>query len=332
MVATGDFSTSSILTVFSMILFSAANANAVLLFVPQIDSSLETATRLLLLVDLPIGKSHEYTGSIRPSSDVDLPILFNDLTFAYPTRKEAPALSRLALKIPAGRCTVIAGLSGSGKSTIASLILRFYSCDGFGTPSEAAFPPLTISNYSIARLSTSALREMIAIVPQTPVIFPATVADNIIYGLSLSKPYTTTDSIESAAKAAGVHDFIMTLPQGYNTPIGDGGLGVSGGQEQRIVIARALVRKPRILILDEATSALDKESAAQVRETVRRLIDDQHSTMTVVVITHAKEMMTLGDKVVVMKQGRCVEEGTFDELKWRRNGELARMLRAGGLG
>lgn len=328
----GDFSISSVLIVFSMILFSAANANAVLLFVPQISSSLETATRLLLLANLPIGKSHEYIGSIRPSSDLGLPILFNDLTFSYPTRKGTPALSKLTLEIPAGACTVIAGLSGTGKSTIASLILRFYPCDGLAAPSKDAFPPLAISNYSVARLSTSALREMIAIVPQTAVILPMTVAHNIIYGLSLSQPQTTTNSIESAAKAAGVHDFIMTLPQGYDTPIGDGGLGVSGGQAQRIVIARALVRKPRMLILDEATSALDKESAAQIRETVRRLIDDQRSRMTVIVITHAKEMMTLGDKVVVMKEGRCIEEGTFDELKWKRDGELARMLRAGGLG
>ena len=134
--------------------------------------------------------------------------------------------------------------------------------------------------------------------------------------------------MEHAARRAGIHDFIVSLPRGYETVIGDGGLGLSGGQVQRIVIARALCRRPKILILDEATSALDGESAWVVRNSVSQLVREE-SGMTVIIITHSRDMMQCADYVVVLEQGRVAEEGGFRELVARK-GKLWEMLRVGG--
>jgi ATP-binding cassette subfamily B (MDR/TAP) protein 1 len=170
---------------------------------------------------------------------------------------------------------------------------------------------------------------MISIVPQTPTLFPTSVRANITYGLELNSGLTSIANVEQAARRAGIHDFIVSLPRGYETVIGDGGLGLSGGQVQRIVIARALCRRPKILILDEATSALDGESAWVVRKSVNELVREE-SRMTVVIITHSRDMMQCADHVVVLDQGRVAEEGEFRELLARR-GKLWEMLRVGGV-
>jgi ATP-binding cassette subfamily B (MDR/TAP) protein 1 len=169
---------------------------------------------------------------------------------------------------------------------------------------------------------------MISTVPQTPTLFPTSVRANITYGLELNSGLASIANMEHAARRAGIHDFIASLPRGYETVIGDGGLGLSGGQVQRIVIARALCRRPKILILDEATSALDRESAWVVRKSVGELVREE-SGMTVIIITHSRDMMQCADCVVVLEQGRVAEEGGFKELVARK-GKLWEMLRAGG--
>lgn len=343
-----EYSVKSILTVFSLLLFSTANANAVIAYIPQISSSADTASRLLRLSQLPV-RSHEHNGRIRlDAKDPEIlsgSINFVNLTFFYPTRPDAPALDKLNATIPAGTCTAIVGASGSGKSTIASLLLGMYpptadmdvrtASDASGGP-----PSLTLSGRDIRMLHLPTLRGLIAIVPQTPVIFPDTVRGNITYGLDLSSELATQFSVENAAKRAGIHDFIVTLPTGYDTVVGEGGLGVSGGQAQRIVIARALVRRPRILILDEATSALDGQSAETVRQSVLGLVKEERAkaknkssgtagVLTVIIITHSKDMMACAESVVVLQSGRVVEEGGFEELL-RRRGHLWEMLKIGG--
>jgi ATP-binding cassette subfamily B (MDR/TAP) protein 1 len=343
-----EYSVKSILTVFSLLLFSTANANAVIAYIPQISSSADTASRLIRLSQLPL-QSHEHNGRIRlnPNDPQTLsgPINFVNLTFFYSTRPDAPALDRLNVTIPAGTCTAIVGASGSGKSTIASLLLGMYPPTAdleVRTPSDASGgpPSLTLSGRDIRSLHLSTLRSLIAIVPQTPVIFPDTVRGNITYGLDPSTELTTQYNVEKAAKRAGIHEFILTLPKGYDTIIGEGGLGVSGGQAQRIVIARALVRRPRILILDEATSALDGKSADLVRNSVLALVEGERAkarksnsgtagVLTVVIITHSRDMMACAENVVVLQAGRMVEEGSFEGLI-RRRGELYEMLRVGG--
>lgn len=182
-------------------------------------------------------------------------------------------------------------------------------------------PTVLVGGVDIRRLHTPTLRSRIALVPQQPTLFPDTIRANISYGLPTTSPLNRIENIRVAAAAAGIDEFIRSLPDGYGTLIGDGGVGISGGQAQRLSIARALVRHPRMLILDEATSNLDSESAEVIARTVRKI----KGKLTVVVITHARRMMEVADKVVVMKGGRCVEEGEFEELVEKKDGEL-RML------
>lgn len=170
------------------------------------------------------------------------------------------------------------------------------------------------------------LRSMIGYVPQQPKLFADTVRANITYGLD---PYSMSNSlknVEAAAAAAGIADFIHSLPEGYSTLIGEGGLTLSGGQAQRLVIARALVRHPRILILDEATSNLDAESAEIIRRSVRRRLATPGQGLTVIMVTHSRDMMEMADNVIVVDKGVVVEQGSFMWLLNRGDGRLREML------
>lgn len=315
LVSTGAYTTETILTVFTMLLFSISQAKNIIAFVPQINSGRDIATRLLRLAFLPYRSSHEDAGHIRLSDPG--PITFKNITFTYPTRPTVPVLSSLNLTIQPGTTTALVGSSGCGKSTIASLLLALYPPDS-GT--------LTINSVPISHLHIPTLRSLIAIVPQQPTLFPATVAANISYGLPESSPLTSTASVRAAASAAGLDHFILSLPQSYNTLIGDGGTGLSGGQTQRIAIARALIGQPRLLILDEATSGLDGQSAREVRDTIRKL---EKSGVGVLVLTHDRAMMEGCGEVVVMKHGGVAERGAFPDLLGR-GGELTRLM--GGWG
>jgi ATP-binding cassette subfamily B (MDR/TAP) protein 1 len=284
------------------------------------------ARRLFRLVDLPAHTSHEHIGTQKPTSIA--PIEIKSLTFHYPSRPDAPVLRNISLSIPAGSCTALVGRSGSGKSTIASLLLALYetppSPSFTGTLSENA-PSISLAGTSIRTLHTPTLRNQIAIVSQTPTLFPGTIEENIAYGLPTTSPLHTLLNVRAAATAAGIDEFISSLPQGYETIIGDGGVGLSGGQAQRVVIARALVREPQVLVLDEATSALDPGSAETVRRTVRGLMQARRG-LTVLIITHAREMMEIAEKVVVLDEGRVVETGSFRGLVRRRTGRLRALI------
>lgn len=312
-----EYSTQDILTVFTMLLFSIANANAIIAFVPQINSSRSTATQLLRLAHLPSEASHEHTGHIRLSHPG--PMVFKDTAFSYPTRPTFPVLSRLNLTIKPGTSTALVGASGCGKSTIASLLLGLYPLNS-GT--------LSFNGVSMNDIHLPTLRSLTSIVPQQPILFATTVAHNIAYALPESSPFCNLDSIRSAARAAGIDDFICTLPLGYDTLIGDGGTGLSGGQAQRIAIARAVVRKPKLLILDEATSGLDGETARGVRDMMKNL---ERQGVGVIVVTHERAMMEGCTEIVVLKDGAVAEKGRFRELLLR-GGELTRLLGGGGEG
>ncbi|KAK5460883.1 ATP-dependent permease [Exophiala xenobiotica] len=328
-----EWSVKDILTVFALLLFCTASASAIVAYIPQVSSATDNATRLLELARMSV-ISHEYGGKVKLNRDdpntLSGPIHFINQTFFYPTRSETAALRQLNLTIPSGKCTAIVGSSGSGKSTITSLILGLYppATDELSIPlsNDLDGPPsLTLSGRDIRILDITTLRSLIAIVPQTPVLFSATVRENITYGLQTGTSLVSATCIESAARAAGIHEFIQSLPQGYATIVGEGGLGVSGGQGQRIVVARALIRNPKILILDEATSALDHESAGVIRDSIINLIRTKEEKMTVIVVTHAKEMMSFADHVVVLENGGVAEEGAYQDLL-RRRGKLWEML------
>ncbi|KAL8919834.1 MAG: hypothetical protein Q9208_006567 [Pyrenodesmia sp. 3 TL-2023] len=310
--STQAFSTQNIIQVFSMLLFSIANANAILTFIPQINSSCATATRLLRLANLPYKSSHEHSGHLR------LPIvgtiMFKEVSFTYPSRPLGPVLNNISLTLPPNTSTALVGASGSGKSTIASLILGLYP------PTSGQ---LSFDLVPVADLHLPSLRSLIAVVSQTPQIFATTVALNIAYALPERSTLASRAAIEHAAEVAGIHDFITTLPRGYQTLIGDGGTTLSGGQAQRIAIARAVARQPLLLMLDEATSALDGENTRGIGELVRRLVDQGTG---VLMVTHDRDMMAACEDVVVLREGTVAERGAFEDLVQRDGGELRRLL------
>ncbi|KAL8736318.1 MAG: hypothetical protein Q9181_002496 [Wetmoreana brouardii] len=310
--ASRAFTTQNIITVFSMLLFSISNANAIIAFIPQINSSCVTATRLLRLANLPHKSSHEHSGHIRLS--VLGTITFDRVNFIYPSRPTGPVLDTLNLTLAPHTSIALVGASGSGKSTVASLILGLYP------PTSGA---LTFDSISVSALHLPSLRSIISIVPQTPQIFATSIASNIAYALPERSTLASRAAIERAAEVAGIHSFITSLPRGYQTLIGEGGTGLSGGQAQRIAIARAVARQPLLLILDEATSALDGENARGIRELVRRLTDQ---SVGVLMVTHDREMMAACEEVVVLKDGVVVEQGPFGYLAQRYGGELRRLL------
>lgn len=211
------------------------------------------------------------------------------------------ALRNLSLTIRKGEKLGIAGESGSGKSSLLNLLLRFYDpMEGF----------IKIDGMDFREVSSKALREQMALVSQDILLFDATVAENI----ALGRLGATREEIEAAARSAFAHDFILALPQGYDTPIGEKGIRLSGGQKQRISIARAFVRNAPILILDEATAALDAKS----EEEVQKAIDTLSENRTVICVAHRLSTLRQCDRIVVLHRGEIVEEGTFHQLLERR--------------
>jgi len=221
-------------------------------------------------------------------------------------------------------CIAIVGHSGSGKSTLASLLLKLYS----SPMRQPGFHSITLGGIGIRHLHTPTLRSLVTLVPQQPKLLADSIGANISYGLDSSSPLNTLDNIRGAAQAAGIDGFISSLPDGYGTVVGDGGIGLSGGQAQRVAIARSLIRQPRILILDEVTANLDEASADTIRWTIRRLVAAEQG-LAVIIITHAKEMMEIAEKVIVMDHGSVVEEGPYPALLQKPGGKLRHMLTAG---
>jgi ATP-binding cassette subfamily B protein/subfamily B ATP-binding cassette protein MsbA len=226
---------------------------------------------------------------------LDGEVVFDHVSFYY---EEGHFILRdVCFRLAPGQRLALVGASGAGKSTIASLILRLYD------PQQGS---ISIDGINIKEYRRSALRQQIGLVLQDSILFGATVRENISYG----DPGATLKQIEAAAVEANAHDFIMCLPDGYDTPIGELGSTLSGGQRQRIAIARALVKEPSILILDEPTSALDAASRAMVEETFTSLYQGK-STL---VIAHNLASLKDFDQILVLNEGRVVERGTHDEL------------------
>jgi subfamily B ATP-binding cassette protein MsbA len=201
------------------------------------------------------------------------------------------------MDIPAGRKIALVGPSGAGKSTIFNLILRFY---------EVSSGSIAVDEQNIQSVTLESLRASIGVVTQEAVLFDESIADNI----ALGKPGASLEEIKAAARNAAAHDFIETMPEGYDTRVGEGGLKLSGGQRQRVAIARAMLRNAPILLLDEATSALDSESERQVQEALSRLMAGR----TTIVIAHRLSTVVDADRIYVLDKGRVVQWGTHTEL------------------
>ena len=224
-------------------------------------------------------------------------IAFENVSFSYPSRPGQQALDNVTLQIEPGETVAFVGPSGAGKTTIIQLLQRFY---------DPKAGRILLDGHDIAQLEREAFRKHIALVPQDPVIFAASAAENIRFG----RPDATQAEVEAAARAAAAHDFISGLPEGYDSPLGERGVMLSGGQKQRIAIARAILRDAPVLLLDEATSALDAES----EQAVQRAVDELSAGRTTLIVAHRLATVKKADRIIVLDQGQVVASGSHDAL------------------
>ncbi|MAA79666.1 MAG: hypothetical protein CL916_10435 [Deltaproteobacteria bacterium] len=232
-------------------------------------------------------------------------IVFSNVSFAYDGRETL--LHEISFTAPAGKTTAIVGPTGAGKSTILRLILRFYQESG-GT--------ITLSGDEIQSLDITSIRENMALVSQHVYLFDGTIQENLCYGRVDASP----EEMREAARAAEADEFIMALPNGYDTQIGERGQKLSGGQRQRLALARAILKQTPVLFLDEATSAVDNETEAAIQRSLERIAQDR----TVLVIAHRLSTIRNAHHIVVLDQGSVVEFGTHEELL-QKNGLYTRL-------
>ena len=236
-------------------------------------------------------------------------IAFENVTFHYPSRPTIAALDNVSLTVEPGETVALVGPSGAGKTTIIQMIQRFYD------PDKGA---IRLNGVDLRDMDRAAFRAEIALVPQDPVIFADTARENIRFG----RPGAMDAEVEAAAKAAAAHDFLMALPEGYDSYVGERGVMLSGGQKQRIAIARAILRDAAILLLDEATSALDAESEHAVQHAVEELARDR----TTLIVAHRLATVKKADRIIVFEAGQIVAQGTHDSLV-AEGGLYARLAR-----
>ena len=217
-------------------------------------------------------------------------IVFQNVTFGYERRRQI--LHKINFSIPENKTTAIVGPSGAGKSTVARLLFRFYDVDSGN---------IFIDHQDIRSVTQNSVRAAIAIVPQDTVLFNESIYYNIQYG----RPEATPDEIEAAAKLAAIHNFILEMPDGYETIVGERGLKLSGGEKQRVAIARAILKQPKIMVFDEATSALDTKTEREIQLALEK-VSANHTTL---VIAHRLSTIINADEILVFDQGRIVERG-----------------------
>lgn len=239
----------------------------------------------------------------KTKSSIEKAITFDDVSFTY--GEERMILNHISFTAPRGQMTALVGYSGSGKSSIAKLLLRLY---------DVTEGSIRIDDADVRELDFASLRSLVGIVPQDSVLFNDSIAYNISYG----HPGATQEEIEEAARKANIHDFIMTLPEGYQTRVGERGLRLSGGEKQRVAIARVILKGCPILIFDEATSSLDSKSERMIQDAIEHLAEEK----TLIIIAHRLSTIAKAQQILVMDHGNLVERGTHKELL-AQNGNYA---------
>ncbi|KAJ3111273.1 ATP-binding cassette, sub-B (MDR TAP), member 4 [Phlyctochytrium bullatum] len=289
----------NVFKVMFCVIFTAISAGQALSFAPNYVQAKLAAFSVFDLLDTK--------SKIDPTSEEGAPegkgpkgkVELKNVVFRYPSRPDVPVLNGLNVSALIGKTVAMVGPSGCGKSTVIALVERWYDVlDG----------TCEVSDLDVRSWRLKSLREEMALVGQEPVLFNLSLRENIMYGAY--NGVASQEEIEAAAKLANIHDFVTTLPEGYNTIVGSKGGQLSGGQKQRVAIARALIRNPKLLLLDEATSALDSESERVVQEALDRAAKGR----TTLVIAHRLATIQTADVIVVFDKGQVVEMGTYQEL------------------
>jgi len=293
-IANGTYSYLQMVEVLNLVVFTVTIGSQLMAFTQKIAKAVEATRDFNQLLRLS-KSTDESRGNLRPP--ITGRVVFDKVSFSYPERPDAPILKNVSMVLADGECVAVVGASGSGKSTVAALLQRLYEPDSGS---------ISVGNNDIRATNVNHLREHVAVVSQNPNLFDATISENISYGNTA----LSAADIRRAAKAANVHDFIMSLPHGYHTMVGENASLISGGQAQRLQIARALARPSKILILDECTSALDPSNQAAVLETVR------HAKVgrTTIMVTHKLPAMRMCDRILVIHDGEVAEHGTYEAL------------------
>ncbi|CAF1041540.1 unnamed protein product [Rotaria sp. Silwood1] len=298
----GAMTFENIMLVMNCILFGAMAVGQTASMSPDYSKAIASSKKILILFNRrpTINNSSTVGKELKNfNGQIDL----NNLDFHYPNRQEVQVLKKFNLKIAPYEQVALVGSSGCGKSTIIQLLEHFYDPTG---------GQILINENELSTLNLQWWRSQIGFVSQEPILFDATIKENIAYGdTSREVPF---DEIQEAAKNANIHDFIISLPQQYETNVGSKGTQLSGGQKQRIAIARALIRNPKVLLLDEATSALDTENERIVQEA----LDQVSKGRTTIVIAHRLSTIQNSDRICVLRRGNIVESGKHDELLTRK--------------
>jgi len=235
-------------------------------------------------------------------------IVFENVSFMYSDGK-SDALKDISFHVRPGQAIALLGSTGSGKSSLVNLLPRFHEY----TDGRILLDGVEIKDYSRA-----VLRRQIGIVEQEPFLFSRTIRENITYGVGRDM---SQEEVERAAKAAAIHDVILTFPDGYNTLVGEKGVTLSGGQKQRVTIARTLLKNPRILILDDSTSSVDTETEASIRDALNQLMENR----TTFIIAHRIQSVMIADLILVLDKGEVIQTGTHEELVSQRDGMYRRI-------
>lgn len=298
LIAEGEYTMEVFFIVFQAIIFGAQASGSIFSFAPDMGKAKHAAKELKVLFDRQ-PEIDSWSTEGEPIPEIEGSIEFRDVHFRYPTRTEVPVLRGLDLTVKPGQYVALVGQSGCGKSTTIGLIERFYNPLVGG---------IFVDGREISTLNLNQYRSHIALVSQEPTLYQGTIRSNILLGCDRAD--VTEAELHDACEAANIKDFILSLPDGFETLCGSKGTLLSGGQKQRIAIARALIRNPKILLLDEATSALDSES----EKVVQAALDKAAKGRTTIAVAHRLSTIQKADVICVFVGGRVVERGTHGEL------------------
>lgn len=309
LIAKREYSQFQFFVCFSSIIFGAQSAGTIFSFAPDMGKAKHAAAELQALFDRK-PKIDCWSEEGDRLTTVEGHVEFRDVHFRYPTRPEQPVLRGLNLSIKPGQYVALVGASGCGKSTTIALLERFYDPLSGG---------VYVDGQEVSKLNVNDYRSYLALVSQEPTLYQGTIRENVLLGAD--REGVPEEEIIKACKDANIYDFIMSLPDGFNTVCGQKGGLLSGGQKQRIAIARALLRNPKILLLDEATSALDSES----EQIVQLALDKAAKGRTTIAVAHRLSTIQKADIIYVIDGGRVVEEGSHNYLL-SKNGRYAELV------